>query len=431
MSQPLSTKSKIRKGAFWIFWLLLLTAPMLWVTLVFDKTTRQYLAKFNLERFYWWIQDLPRNLVSSWSFWAFVAVGIAFWIFQKIPGKEQKIDGFKSLVSQKYESIPSRTRFIASFFILPILIICTCAALNDQQRSWGIFIGIYIILAMGLNLTVGMTGLLVLGYAAFYGIGAYTYAILNQWYAVPVWLAFIPAAGVGALVGLLIGLPSIRLRGDYLAIVTLGFGEVLRILLKNLKSFSGGDEGLFIDRKVRFPKLESLPLFPDGITREASGFCVMGLLVILSIWAIYNLVHSRIGRAWIAIREDETAASAMGIPTFRLKLLAFSLSAAWAAVAGVCFAAAQGHVVPDSFGFVESIFILSMVILGGMGTVYGPVFGAAVFYLGYEMVRSKLPDLTDYRLMIFGAVMVILMVVRPQGLLGSRRRKIELGLEEE
>lgn len=333
-------------------------------------------------------------------------------------------------VPQQQRALPPVGARRYGWLLLAPVLFVLCSQLNDQQRGWGIFIGIYIVLAMGLNLTVGMTGLLVLGYAAFYAIGAYTFGLLHQqWGWISFWMALAPAALIGALIGFLLGLPSIRLRGDYLAIVTLGFGEVFRILLKNFKPVTGGDEGVFIGRPAMFPKLGPLPLFPEGVTREASGFFVMAALVVLSVWLVRNLNRSRIGLAWIAIREDETAAAAMGIPVFRLKLLAFSLSAAWAAVAGVCFAACQGHIVPDSFGFTESIFILSMVILGGMGTVSGPVFGAVVFYLGYELLRSQLPALTDYRLMIFGALMVALVIYRPRGLLGSQQRKVEMGMK--
>jgi branched-chain amino acid transport system permease protein len=419
---------KLTYSIKWLFWFLLITGPFLWIALVYDASTLKFLARFNSERLAWWMKDFPMAILGLWPLWLVVAVVGTAWKLGFLPKQETLSQPF-SWAGSRYNEASKPSKIVLWMGVVPIFTWIICSQLSDQQRSWGVFIGIYILLATGLNLTVGMTGLLVIGYAAFYSIGAYTYAILNQSFAVPFWIAFIPAALVSGIVGLLIGLPSIRLRGDYLAIVTLGFGEVLRILLKNLKPFTGGDEGLFMSRSVMFPKFDSLPLFPGGVSREATGLFVMVALVILSTWAVQNLVHSRIGRAWIAIREDETAASAMGIPTFKMKLLAFSLSAAWAGVAGVCFAAYQGHIVPDAFGFTESIFILSMVILGGMGTVSGPIFGAAVFYLGYELLRSKFPGLTDYRLMIFGILMVILMIQRPQGLLGSKQRKVELGLE--
>lgn len=420
---------------FWVGWLLLLSAPLVWVKLEFETATRQLTARFHAER-----GQLLREQVREHGLELLaVAAGIAALAVVKRKLPPVPWERFRAAVSDRYERLPSQMRLGLWLLMYPTLMYVLVSQLGDQQRGWGIFVGIYIILATGLNLMVGMTGLLVLGYAAFYAIGAYTFAILHNLWDVPFWAAFAPAAVVGALVGLLLGLPSIRLRGDYLAIVTLGFGEVLRILLKNLKeieradgsvvTWTGGDEGLLIGASGKFPRLDPLPLFPDGVPREASGFFVVAMLAAVSVWLVRNLVHSRIGRAWIAIREDETAAAAMGIPVFRMKLLAFALSAAWGAVAGVCFAAHQGHIVPDCFGFIESIFILSMVILGGMGTVAGPVFGAVGFYLTYELLRTQLPALADYRLMIFGAIMLTMMVFRPQGLLGSRQRKIELGLE--
>lgn len=436
----LASFRRLRSAVFWFFWFVLLSAPLLWIRIAFDEKTRQYVAQFHSDRFAWWTKTFPIQAISSWPLWLAVAISACVWALRHhARGVVCVWRRPFEIIACRWQRAPFMLRVAAGWIVAPAVVFAVCAQLSDQQRGWGVFVGIYVLLAMGLNLTVGMTGLLVLGYAAFYAIGAYTFGILHHFCGVSFWAAFAPAAAVGALVGLLLGLPSIRLRGDYLAIVTLGFGEVLRILLKNLKertladgsviSLTGGDEGIFIVRSAMFPKLGALPLFPEGVSREASGFFVMVALVALSLWLVRNLVHSRIGRAWIAIREDETAAAAMGIPIFRLKLLAFSLSAAWASVAGVCFAAYQGHIVPDSFGFTESIFILSMVILGGMGTVSGPVVGATVFYLSYELLRIQLPALTDYRLMIFGALMAALMVFRPQGILGSRQRKIELGLE--
>ncbi len=420
---------KVRHAAFWLLGLALLTAPLLWVQIQFDDVRHEYVARFHWDRLAWWTQQLPRDIAAHGLLWLELgAVAVGAWVIRRFFQSAAWLQVTK-VGAQKYSSIPAELRMLGWLLILPVLTVFLCAHLDDQQRGWGIFVGIYIVLAMGLNFTVGMTGLLVLGYAAFYAIGAYTFGLLHQQFGIPFWVAFAPAAVVGGLVGLLLGLPSSRLRGDYLAIVTLGFGEVLRILLKNFKGLTGGDEGLLISGAGKFPKFGPVPFFAEGVSREASGFCVIVVLVIASIWLVRNLVHSRIGRAWIAIREDETAAAAMGIPVFRLKLLAFALSAAWAGVAGVCYAAYQGHIVPDSFGFIESVLILSMVVLGGMGTVAGPVFGAAGFYLTYELLRNQLPALTDYRLMIFGALMVVMMVFRPQGLLGSRRRKIELGME--
>ncbi|GEM_PF-2485488 len=422
--------SRLKSAVIWFGWILLVAAPLMWMRLDYDEATRQQVVRFNSERLQWWLTELPRVLLHN-GYWLLALAGaiIGWRLWKKFP-QHERLNQWGDIAKRPYLAMPVTARVTTLWIVAPIAVVLLCARLGDQQRGWGMFVGIYILLAMGLNLTVGMTGLLVLGYGAFYGVGAYTFGMLHQWTGMPFWMAFAPAAVVGALIGLLLGLPSIRLRGDYLAIVTLGFGEVLRILLKNFKSVTGGDDGISIKREAMFPKFDAVIGFPDGITREASGFVIVIVLVALSIWLVRNLVHSRIGRAWIAIREDETSAAAMGIPVYRLKLLAFTLSGAWAAVAGVCFAAHQGHIVPDSFGFIESVFILSMVILGGMGTVSGPICGAAAFYLSYELLRSRVPELADYRLMVFGALMVAMMVFRPQGLLGSQQRKIEMGLAE-
>ena len=271
-----------------------------------------------------------------------------------------------------------------------------------------------------------MTGLLVLGYAAFYAIGAYTFGVMHLHWGVPFYVAIIPAMLIGAGFGFLVGLPSIRLRGDYLAIVTLGFGETIRFLLKNLPALTNGDKGIIISTAGKIPTLGKTALFPYSRSGEQPTYYLVLVLVLLSMWLVRNLVNSRIGRAWIAIREDETAARAMGINTTRLKVTAFMLSAVWASVAGVLYVAREGYVEPDVFRFDESVLILSMVILGGMGSGPGPILGAAVLYLIPQILRDEFPALLDYRLMIFGIVMILLMIFRPQGLLGSLRRKIEL-----
>ena len=290
----------------------------------------------------------------------------------------------------------------------------------------------YMVLAMGLNLTVGMTGLLVLGYAGFMGVGAYTFAVLHERFEITIWTGFLPAALVGGIFGFLVGLPSIRLRGDYLAIVTLGFGETARFLIKNLV----GEQSIVIARDARVPTLMSENevwrwIFPDGLKRLQVELWIAVGMVFLSLWLVRNLACSRIGRAWIAIREDETAAVAMGIPTVRLKLIAFTLSAMWASVGGVFFVAHNTSANPEMFGFQESVLILSMVVLGGMGSGPGPIIGALVLYLIPEVLRERLPALISYRPMFVGALMVAMMIYRPQGLMGSLRRRIQLVGEKE
>ncbi|MBI4433061.1 MAG: branched-chain amino acid ABC transporter permease [Candidatus Omnitrophica bacterium] len=281
-------------------------------------------------------------------------------------------------------------------------------------------VGIYVILAMGLNVAVGFTGLLNLGYAAFFAIGAYTYALLNLHLGCPFWIG-LPLAGISAMFfGILIGLPSIRVRGDYLAITTLGFGEIVRITFNNLSAWTGGPNGLLgIDR----PAIGS---FSFSVSPAPYFFLVLVLIGIIAFF-LFRLTHSRIGRALVAIREDELAASCMGVPVLKVKLYAFGLSAFIAGIAGSVFAAKQTIVTPDSFDFVLSVLILAMVVLGGMGNIWGAALGAVVLGILPELLRS----FAAYRMLLFGILMILMMIFRPQGILGSVLIKRELGVRKQ
>ncbi len=278
---------------------------------------------------------------------------------------------------------------------------------------------IYALLAMGLNVVVGLTGLLNLGYAAFFGIGAYAYALLNLNAGWGFW-ASLPAAGlVSMLFGLLIGAPSIRVRGDYLAITTLGFGEIVRIVFNNLDRWTGGPNGLLgIARPTFFGYRFSVNPTPY--------FYLMLALVIVTAFLLFRLCDSKIGRALVAMREDELAASCMGVPAFRVKLTAFGLSAFIAGLAGACFASKQTIITPDSFDFVLSVLLLAMVVLGGMGNIWGVMLGALVLGVLPELLRS----FANYRMLLFGLLMILMMIFRPQGLLGSQLIRRELKREK-
>lgn len=287
--------------------------------------------------------------------------------------------------------------------------------LNRYAIDIAIIAGIYIVLALGLNIVVGLAGLLALGYIAFYAVGAYSYALLSTHYNLSFWVAM-PAGGLlAATFGIVLGAPALRLRGDYLAIVTLGFGEITRIILNNWDHLTGGPNGIMgIGRPEAFGYKFITPL--------SYYYLVTGLVGITAFTA-GRLNESRIGRAWVAIREDEVAAEAMGIDTTGMKLLAFSFGAAIAGIAGVFYAAKMSFVSPESFTFLESIIILCMVVLGGIGSIPGVILGAIVLVVLPESLR----ELRDYRMLIFGVSMVLMMVFRPQGLLGgaSRRREME------
>ena len=273
----------------------------------------------------------------------------------------------------------------------------------------------YALLAMGLNVVVGFAGLLNLGYAAFFAIGAYTYALLNLNGGWSFWMALRVAGGVSMLFGLLIGAPSIRVRGDYLAITTLGFGEIVRITFNNLDRFTGGPNGLLgIARPQIFGYHFSVNPTPY--------FYLILALVALTAFLLFRLSDSKIGRALVAIREDELAASCMGVPVLRIKLMAFGLSSFIAGIAGACFASKQTIITPDSFDFVLSVLLLSMVFLGGMGNIWGAALGALALSVLPELLRS----FAAYRMLLFGLLMILMMIFRPQGILGSQLIRREL-----
>jgi branched-chain amino acid transport system permease protein len=272
---------------------------------------------------------------------------------------------------------------------------------------------IYVMLGLGLNIVIGLAGLLDLGYVAFYAVGAYSYALLNYHFGLSFWLA-LPIGGIlGALFGILLGFPVLRLRGDYLAIVTLGFGEIIRLILENWNEFSFGPSGI---AGIPRPGFFGVEMSLNAATNYVY-YLLIGL-VILTVFFVNRLQNSRIGRAWIALREDEIACQAMGIDKTKTKLTAFALGATWAGMAGVVFAAKTTFINPASFTFLESAIILSIVVLGGMGSIVGVIVGALVLILLPEYLRA----FSDYRMILFGGILVLMMVFRPQGLIAGARR---------
>ncbi len=294
-------------------------------------------------------------------------------------------------------------------FLAGLLIILP-AFLNDYYRDVMTLTGMYIVLALGLNIVVGQAGLLNLGYAAFYAIGAYTYAILSTAFGLSFWPGLAMGALVAAGFAAILGLATLKLRGDYFAIVTLGLGEITRIVLNNWDSLTGGPNGI---SKIGRPVIAGYALHTT-----LDYYYLILLIVMVAVFAMHRLIASRIGRAWVAIREDEIAAEAMGINTFRLKLLAFVLGSALAGLTGVFFAAKMAFVSPESFTFFESVLILCMVVLGGMGSIPGIILGALLLITLPEIFR----DFQDYRMLAFGAALVLMMIFRPQGLLGTEKR---------
>ena len=281
---------------------------------------------------------------------------------------------------------------------------------------------IYIMLGLGINIVVGLAGLLDLGYVAFYAVGSYTYALLNYHFGLNFWVALPLGAAMGFLFGILLGYPVLRLRGDYLAIVTLGFGEIIRLVLENWNEFSFGPSGI---ANIPRPSLPGIEMNLEQSTIFI--YFLMIALVIFTIFVVNRLKDSRIGRAWIALREDEVACQAMGIDKTKTKLTAFALGATWAGMAGVLFAAKTTFINPASFTIWESINILCVVVLGGMGSIVGVIFGALILILLPEYLRA----FSEYRMLLFGFILVTMMVFRPGGIISEVRRTYKFkGLEE-
>ncbi len=276
---------------------------------------------------------------------------------------------------------------------------------------------LYVMLALGLNIVVGIAGQLVLGYVAFYAVGAYTYALLNQFLGMGFWVCLPLGGFVAVLFGLALGFPVLRLRGDYLAIVTLGFGEMVRIFLQNWSDITGGPRGISNIPPPSFFGMEmDLPMTTTYI------YYLVLIAVLITIVIISRIKNSRVGLALQALREDEIAAQAMGIDITKVKLSAFALGSCWAGFAGVIFASKTSFINPASFTFMESAMILSMVVLGGMGSISGVIMAALILILVPEYLRA----FSEYRLLIFGAIMVLMMIFRPQGLVTGEQRRYKL-----
>ena len=323
-------------------------------------------------------------------------------------------------------------------------------ALSMAGTAWVLIANLailYVLLALGLNIVVGFAGLLDLGYIAFYAVGAYVYALLASPHFglhLPFWIILPIGAAVSALFGILLGAPTLKLRGDYLAIVTLGFGEIVRIFLVNLSqpvNITRGPQGItgidpFRIGGFDFSRTESWLGFP--VTGPMKYYWLLLAVAVLVIVVNVRLQNSRIGRAWEAVREDEIAARAVGIDTTGVKLLAFAMGASFGGIAGGMFSAIQSFISPESFVLVESVMVVSMVVLGGMGNIWGVILGAVLLSFVPEILRWTVAPLQEQlfgrmlvepeviRMLIFGLALVLVMLYRPAGLLPSAVRKREL-----
>ncbi|WP_293760030.1 ABC transporter ATP-binding protein [uncultured Aquitalea sp.] len=336
--------------------------------------------------------------------------------------------------------------FIASAIALCVLPFIVGGSLGNSWVRIVDFALLYVMLALGLNIVVGFAGLLDLGFIAFYAVGAYTYALLSSPHFglhLPFYITIPLGALFAAFFGILLGTPVLRLKGDYLAIVTLGFGEIIRIFMNNLNApvnITNGPQGINLIDPIHVAGVDlGTPISLFGLNLPPVYlyyylFLVLTVIVVIMAW---RLQHSRIGRAWVALREDQIAASAMGINIRNIKLLAFALGALSGGVAGGLFSAFQGFVSPESFSLLESIMILAMIVLGGMGNIAGVILGAVVLTIAPEILRDvigplqmktmgrMLIDPENARMLLFGLAMVAMMLVRPEGMLPSKRRKAE------
>jgi branched-chain amino acid transport system permease protein len=319
----------------------------------------------------------------------------------------------------------------------PVLLVFTLLVpviFYDQRYilDLSILVLTYVMLGWGLNVVVGLAGLLDLGYVAFYAVGAYSYALLATTFGLSFWIC-LPLAGIlASFWGVLLGFPVLRLRGDYLAIVTLAFGEIIRLVITNWQSLTGGPNGI---SGIPRPTLFGIPLTPgdDGLAaklgiefspthRIVFLFYVILALALLTNWVTIRLRRLPIGRAWEALREDEVACRALGINTTTTKLTAFATGAMFGGFAGAFFATRQGFISPESFTFQESALVLAIVVLGGMGSQLGVALAALTMIGGFELFRG----LEQYRMLVFGLAMVLLMIWRPRGLIGHRAPTIYL-----
>ena len=382
------------------------------------------------------------------------------------------------MLRQFWEGGPRRDPNTIAYVVLlvaavffPILVNVATGGNSSAVMTVAADAGVYVLLAIGLNVVVGFAGLLDLGYAAFFAIGAYTYAFLASDHMrvtplgepihISFWFVLIIAMFIAASFGVILGAPTLRLRGDYLAIVTLGFGEIVPRVFRNVSAWTSGVNG------ISALDVPALPLWLQGpwsgdafgfvtdfkIISSLAYYVIMVVLVIICVILVRNLHRSRLGRAWMAVREDEVAAAAMGVNTVAVKLLAFSIGAAFSGFAGTYYAGKLSLVSPENFGFQVSITILVMVVLGGMGNIPGVITGALLIYYVIFVLLQQLPEYAvnlatsiglsgivrssgDYpgiaefisrlKFLVFGLILVVVMLVRPQGLLPSRQREQEL-----
>ncbi|SOE49893.1 high-affinity branched-chain amino acid ABC transporter permease LivM [Orrella dioscoreae] len=377
-------------------------------------------------------QGVTTYLEARWDLIA-LSAGIVF-VFQLVrPTLARGLSGIKL---PTLPASPTRGRQPLMLLILLIAVVWPFFG-GRSEVDIATLVLIYVMLGLGLNIVVGFAGLLDLGFVGFYAVGAYTYALLYHWAGWGFWEALPFSGAMAALFGFVLGFPVLRLRGDYLAIVTLGFGEIIRLLLINLNQWTGGPDGISgipkptvlgmeMVRRSRDPEAVTFHDF-FGLTFNNQHmviylYLMALLLALITLFVSTRLIRMPVGRAWEALREDEIACRSLGLNPTRIKLSAFTLGAMFAGFGGAFFAARQGLVNPESFTFIESALILAIVVLGGMGSQVGVILAAVVLTVLPELAR----EFAEYRMLLFGLVMVLMMMWRPQGLLPMKRPHVEL-----
>jgi len=392
------TFDEIKKSFLASIWFMFLTFPIM----VIRVNTVENIVEWRWERMFW---------VGIGSF--FLSFVWRFFLKRKELGIKAADSGEEGRIPWHVRIVQDRRFSTPGLIALAVFVLAFPFVFSLYQTNIMITALIYVITGLGLNIVVGLAGLLDLGYVAFYAVGAYSYALLNYHFGLSFWMVLPIGAGLGMIFGILLGFPVLRLKGDYLAIVTLGFGEIIRLILENWNEFSFGPSGI---ANIPRPGLFGIDLSLHQATIYL--YFLMICLVLVTIFVVRRLQDSRIGRAWIALREDEVACQAMGIDKTRTKLSAFAMGATWAGMAGVVFAAKTTFINPASFTLWESIIILCVVVLGGMGSVTGVIFGAMILILLPEYLRA----FSEYRLLIFGAILTVMMVFRPGGIVAAARR---------
>ena len=387
----------------------------------------------------------PRSLVLSWHpIPVAVAVGIVFVGRLLLSGWRFVRPTRAPTTRPLANGLAHAGRYVAPVFLILALTLPFYA--GRYYLDLGILVLTYVMLGWGLNIVVGLAGLLDLGYVAFYAVGAYTFAIAATTFGLGFWTC-LPLAGLFAgFFGILLGFPVLRLRGDYLAIVTLAFGEIVRVVILNWVSLTGGPNGI---SGIPRPTLFGLTFSANGGEGSFAGyfglepsithrviflFYVILGLALLTNWVSLRLRRLPLGRAWEALREDEVACRSLGINVTVTKLTAFSIGATFGGFAGAFFATRQAFISPESFTFIESAIVLAIVVLGGLGSQLGVALAALVMIGGSELLRGITVagvDLVEYRMLFFGLALVVVMVLRPRGLVSGRTPSVSLGRPRE